>query len=68
VLARLPAWLKVRVIRADSGFCDNQWLELLEAMAIPYIVVEKLMRPVKRLLIKGPAWRDTEVGCAVDWM
>ena len=61
VLARLPKWLKVRVIRADSGFCDNAWLELLERQNIPYIVVAKLHRPLKALLSKGLAWRDTEV-------
>lgn len=61
VLARFPAWLKVRVIRADSGFCDSEWLELLEEKNIPYIVVAKLHRPIKALLIKGLTWRDTEV-------
>ena len=61
VLARLPAWLKVRVIRADSGFCDNHWLALLESQGLPYIVVAKLHRPLKNLLIKGLEWRATEV-------
>lgn len=61
VLARLPKWLRVRVIRADSGFCDDKWLELLESQSIPYIVVAKLHRPLKTLIIKGLVWRETEV-------
>lgn len=61
VLARLPRWLKVRVIRADSGFCDNKWLALLESQNIPYIVVAKLHRPLKQLIIKSLRWSQTEV-------
>lgn len=61
VLARLPSWLKVRVIRADSGFCDNKWLALLESQGIPYIVVAKLHRPLKTLIIKDLKWSQTEV-------
>ena len=61
VLARFPAWLKVRVIRADSRFCDAPWLELLEEKNIPYIVVAKLHRPLKALIIKGLKWHDIEV-------
>jgi len=61
VLARLPSWLKVRVIRADSGFCDNKWLALLESQGIPYIVVAMLHRPLKTIIIKDLKWSQTEV-------
>ena len=61
VLARLPRWLKVRVIRADSGFCENKWLALLESQNIPYIVVARLRRPLRTLIIKDLKWSKTEV-------
>lgn len=61
VLGRLPSWLKVRMVRADSGFCDSGWLSFLEEQKLTYLVVAKLHRPLKTLLIKGLVWRDTEV-------
>jgi hypothetical protein len=61
VLGRLPAWLKVRLVRADSGFCDNRWLELLECQGLSYIVVARLQRPLKNLITKGLDWCRTGV-------
>jgi len=61
VLSRLPKWLKIRVVRADSGFCDNAWLELLESRGLAYIVVAKLLRPIQKLITGGLEWQATEV-------
>ena len=61
VLGRLPAWLKVRLVRADSGFCDNHWLELLEERGLRYIVVARLLRPIKSLITRGLEWQTTGV-------
>jgi len=30
LLANLPRWIRLRVVRADSGFCQPEWLALLE--------------------------------------
>jgi hypothetical protein len=56
VLGRLPKWLKVRVVRADSGFCENSWLDLLERQRLCYIVVARLMSPLRKLKVRGASW------------
>lgn len=61
VLGRLPKWLKVRVVRADSGFCENAWLDLLEGRGLDYIVVARLMSPLRKLIVRGMDWRPTGV-------
>jgi len=61
VLGRLPKWLKVRVVRAGSGFCENGWLSLLEGQGLRYIVVARLMSPLRKLIVKGMDWRPTGV-------
>lgn len=61
VLGRLPKWLKVRVVRADSGFCENAWLDLLEGQGLRYIVVARLMAPLRKLIVKGMDWQPTGV-------
>jgi hypothetical protein len=53
--------VRVRLVRADSGFCHHPWLELLEQKRRPYIVVARLYRPVQRLLKKDTLWSPTEV-------
>lgn len=61
VLGRLPKWLNVRVVRADSGFCENGWLSLLERRGLCYIVVARLMSPLRKLIVKGMDWQLTGV-------
>jgi hypothetical protein len=61
LLDYLPRHVRVRLVRADSGFCHNPWLELLEQKQLPYIVVARLYRPVQRLLTKETIWKPTEV-------
>jgi hypothetical protein len=61
LLAHLPSWIRLRVVRADSGFCQPEWLELLEAKGLRYIVVARLLKPVQRLLKKELIWQATEV-------
>ena len=43
LLARLPHPLRIRVLRADSGFCSAEWLNSLEEKKLSYIVVAKLL-------------------------
>jgi hypothetical protein len=57
----LPRHLRLRVVRADSGFCLPQLLDLWERLKLFYIVVERFTVPVKRLLRKEMDWQATEV-------
>lgn len=61
LLANLPSWIRLRLVRADSGFCLPEWLELLELKKLSYIVVARLLKPVQRLLKKEMIWTPTEV-------
>jgi len=61
ILARLPRYVRVGLVRADSGFFFEQWLQLLEEKGLAYIVVGKLYRPVRSLIRKQQQWQSTEV-------
>jgi hypothetical protein len=61
LLARLPQAVRLRLVRADSGFCHGGWLDLLESQRLDYIVVARLYRPVQRLLKRETIWTATEV-------
>src|SRR5262245_21059802 len=53
LLSRLPHHLRLRLVRADSGFCATGFFELLEARELPYVVAARLLRPIKKVLVKG---------------
>lgn len=61
LIANLPTWIHIRLVRADSGFCLPEWLDVLEAQKLSYIVVARLLKPLQRLLKKDLIWRPTEV-------
>jgi len=61
ILGRLPGYIRIGLVRADSGFCCEEWLQLLEARDLPYIVVGKLYRPIRSLLLRQQVWQPTEV-------
>jgi hypothetical protein len=61
LLANLPKHIRLRLVRADSGFCDAPWLALLEGAGLCYIVVAKLLAPLHRLCRQETIWRATEV-------
>ena len=61
VLDALPAQVRLRLIRADSGFCDARWLDLLESQHLHYIVVARLLQPVARLCRQDMIWRPSAV-------
>ena len=46
-LALLASQLKIRIVRADSGFFDDKLLSFLENALLPYIVVARLTRWIK---------------------
>jgi len=49
--------LPIRVVRADSGFFDDKLLSFLEQRCLPYIVVARLTKWVKREACRVSAWR-----------
>jgi len=61
LLARLPQWFRIRLVRADSGFCYEPLLGLLEARFLSYIVVARLYAPVRRLIRQMTQWQATEI-------
>jgi hypothetical protein len=58
-LSLLPSHLRVRLVRADSGFCQDDWLSLLEARRLPYIVVAKLNVKIQRLITRDTVWQPS---------
>jgi hypothetical protein len=61
ILEMLPRQVRIGLVRADSGFCLQAWLELLETQHLSYIVVGKLHEPVRNLLRKNQPWEQSEV-------
>jgi hypothetical protein len=61
LLANIPRHLRLRLVRADSGFCEDPWLDLLEMRRLPYIVVAKLNVKIQRIIRKGLEWKPTSV-------
>jgi len=61
LLARLPHWLAIKLVRADSGFCYEPFLALLEGRHLLYIVVARLYAPVRLLIRHTTQWQSTEI-------
>jgi hypothetical protein len=61
LLASLPRWLTIRLVRADSGFCYEPLLALLESRGLSYIVVARLYEPVRSLIQRTTQWQSTEI-------
>jgi hypothetical protein len=57
----LPRQVRLRGVRADSGFCLPELLSLWEELALPYVVVAQLSQPIQRLLKGSLQWQPTEV-------
>ena len=61
VWENLPRHIRLRAVRADSGFCLPELLALWEQLPLPYVVLAKLSQPI-RTIIKGDVkWTATEV-------
>ena len=61
LLSNLPRHLRLRLVRADSGFCEDRWLSLLEERRLPYIVVGVLHHKITSLLRKETIWQPSAV-------
>ena len=57
----LPAHLRLRVIRADSGFCWEELLALWECLGRPYIVTARLTARIQTLITRGTVWAASAV-------
>jgi hypothetical protein len=61
-LARLPAHVRITLLRADSGFCTRPLLAALRELGIPYVMTAALRTPVQTLCRHDDsAWQKTEV-------
>lgn len=67
-LARLPAHVRIALVRGDSGFCTRGMIAQLEAHSLAYILTAALRTPVRTLCKHDDtAWTPTEVaGIAVQ--
>ena len=61
LLSNLPRHIGVRLIRADSGFYCDEWLSLLEAQGLDYIVVAELRSKVQHLIRRETRWEAGKV-------
>jgi hypothetical protein len=57
----LPGHIRLRGVRADSGFCLPELLALWEQWRLPYVVVAQLSQPIQRLIKGDLPWTATEV-------
>jgi hypothetical protein len=51
---------KIRLVRADSGFFEDQLLSFLEQRRLPYIVVARLTKWIKREAQRVEQWRTLD--------
>lgn len=61
LLTRVPRWLRIKVVRADSGFCYEALLALLESRLLRYIVVARLYQPLYHLIRSTTQWQPTDL-------
>ena len=55
----------LRVVRADAGFFDKDWFTFLEERKIPFMVVARFTKCVKREVTRIADWRDLDENYAV---
>jgi Transposase DDE domain group 1 len=61
LLGRLPRYIRIGLVRADSGFFEESWLQLLEKLGLAYIVVGRLHEPLRQLIRTSTRWGKTDV-------
>jgi len=59
--AQRPRHVRLRAVRADSGFCVPELLTVWEHLHLPYIVVAKLTEPIQSLIRHEVVWTPTAV-------
>lgn len=61
LFANLPSHVRLRGVRADSGFCVPELLDHLEREGLPYVVVARLTEKIQSLLRGDLQWKATEI-------
>ena len=61
LLANLPRHIRLRLVRADCGFCEDPCLNLLESRGLSYIVVAKLNIKIQKIIKKDIQWSATPI-------
>ena len=61
----LPPALKIRCVRADSGFFEEGLLAYLEVRSLPYLVVARLTTVLKHEAVAIRDWREVDENYAV---
>jgi len=56
---------KIRLVRADSGFFEDKLLSFLEQRSLPYIVVARLTKWIKREAHRVQAWKALDESYSV---
>ncbi len=56
---------KVGLVRLDSGFCQKDVFEYLEAQSLNYIVAAKFIHPIQRIIDSHDSWRTIDDGIQV---
>lgn len=64
-LALLPEMLKLRCVRADSGFFEEGLLAFLEERCLPYLVVARMTSSLKRQCAAIREWTEIDENYAV---
>lgn len=64
-LRLLPAALKIRCVRADSGFFDQRLIQFFEERGLPYIIVAKMTYYLRRRCIAVKEWSEIDENYAV---
>lgn len=72
LLARLPAQIRISLVRADSGFVDKKFFDLLDSKGISYVVASQLYSNIKTICRHDDeAWTPTTIAGIqiqeVDW-
>jgi hypothetical protein len=52
LLSRLPEGFKISLVRADSGFHTEEFLQTLESHGLDYIVAVRMRQPMQRLVAR----------------
>jgi len=65
VLARLPAHVVLRAVRADSGFFEKDFLDELDRRGLDYAIAVRMNRLVQREIVGITQWRPFGPGLEV---
>jgi len=61
LVEHLPRCVRLRAVRADSGFCLPELLALWEQMRLSYIIAAELRVQIKDLIRRDTIWTTTEL-------